>query len=112
MPTGTAAQVVMSLNGTWKYKVDANGVGMRHEYFSPGTDRSGWGDMKIPNNWYLTEVGDYDGTVWFATSFVAPDSMKGKRLYAPLRRRRLYRLCLAERRLPGKARGHVPALRV
>jgi beta-mannosidase len=60
--------------------VDANGVGMRHEYFSPGTDRSAWPTMKIPNNWYLTEVGDYDGTVWFATSFVAPESMKGKRL--------------------------------
>ena len=53
---------------------------MGQQWYAPTFDRSDWRTMKIPNNWYLTEVGDYDGTVWFQTSFTPPLSMRGKRL--------------------------------
>ena len=37
--------------------------------------------MDIPTNWYLTEVGDYFGVIWFKTSFKVPEEYAGKRLF-------------------------------
>jgi len=71
----------LCLNGTWKYVLDETDTGREKEYFAGKTDLSAWKDMAIPNNWYLTEVGDYFGTVWFQTSFRVPAHFAGKRLY-------------------------------
>jgi beta-mannosidase len=80
MARGTEARTTVDLSGVWRYKVDAENRGDAESYFSTGYDRSDWGEMKIPNNWYLTEVGDYFGVVWFQTSFSVPQEMQGKRL--------------------------------
>ncbi|NIR00064.1 MAG: hypothetical protein GTN78_07650, partial [Gemmatimonadales bacterium] len=35
--------------------------------------------MGIPANWYLTEVGDYHGVIWFAREFeIGPDMGEGE----------------------------------
>src|SRR5512132_2532670 len=80
MAKGTAARTTIDLGGTWKYKVDRDNVGLKQKWFAAGLDRSDWRDMTIPNNWYLTEVGDYDGTVWFKTAFTPSADLKGKHL--------------------------------
>ena len=80
MTRGTAARVTVDLSGVWKYKVDRDCVGMKEKWYAASLDRSDWKDMKIPNNWYLTEVGDYDGTVWFKTSFTLPNALRGKNI--------------------------------
>jgi len=77
----TQSRVTLDLSGSWQYKVDARDVGREQAWYSSTTDRSGWSEMQIPNNWYLTEVGDYDGAVWFATSFTLPENMRGKRVF-------------------------------
>jgi len=74
-------RVTLDLGGMWSYKVDAKNVGMKEKWFASALDRADWKTMKIPNNWHLTEVGDYDGTVWFKTAFAAPAALKGKRLF-------------------------------
>ena len=80
MATLKQARVIKDLGGTWKYRVDAEGVGIARGYHLPDLDRSDWKEMTIPNNWYLTEVGDYFGAVWFKTTFTVPQEMKGKHL--------------------------------
>ena len=77
---GTAARTTIDLSGMWQYRLDRDGVGDSEKWFAAALDRSQWKGMKIPNNWYLTEVGDYDGTVWFKTAFTVPAKLKGKRL--------------------------------
>ena len=74
-------RVTMDLGGVWSYKVDATNAGLKEKWFASGLDRTDWKSMKIPNNWYLTEVGDFDGTVWFKTAFKTPSELKGKRLF-------------------------------
>ena len=81
MGTENQTRITIDLGGTWSYKLDREGVGTAQQWFAPALDRSDWKPMKIPNNWYLTEVGDYDGTVWFQTAFTPPADLKGKRLF-------------------------------
>lgn len=70
-----------SLNGTWKYIIDQQETGKDMGYFQPGLDTSEWKEMNLPTNWYLTEVGDYFGTLWFKRSFTVPAEMKDKKLF-------------------------------
>ena len=70
---------LLSLNGVWKYKLDEGDQGTRQSWYKG--DFGSWDDMTIPNNWHLTEVGDYHGTVWFKTSFKVPADYAKKRLY-------------------------------
>ncbi len=80
MSTHTEPRTLIDLSGVWNYKVDADNSGVAQRYFAADHTRSDWGQMQIPNNWYLTEVGDYFGAVWFQTSFQTPDHLRGKRL--------------------------------
>jgi sialate O-acetylesterase len=47
-------------------------------------DDSGWPLMKLPKLWEQTEVGDFDGVVWFRKNFEVPASLKGKDLILSL----------------------------
>lgn len=71
----------VDLNGVWKYDIDEKDAGTDRGYYKSGFDYSGWREMKIPANWYLTEVGDYFGTLWFQTSFTVPEDYAGKRIF-------------------------------
>ena len=33
--------------------------------------------MIIPNNWYLTEVGESFGAVWFRKEYIVPEGWNG-----------------------------------
>jgi hypothetical protein len=37
--------------------------------------------MRLPTNWYLTEVGDFFGTIWFRREFRVPAELRGQRLF-------------------------------
>ena len=76
-----APKDAFNLGGVWKYKLDEGDQGKRQSWYKSDVDFKSWGDMKIPNNWHLTEVGDYHGTVWFQTTFKVPKDYAGKRLY-------------------------------
>ena len=75
----------LNLGGIWKYKLDENNSVKASGGYPSSTDFSDWKDMKIPNNWYLTEVGDYFGTIWFKTSFTVSKKdagdFAGKKLF-------------------------------
>jgi beta-mannosidase len=71
----------LNLGGVWKYKLDEDNTGEKQGYTKAENDFSSWKDMKIPNNWYLTEVGDYFGTVWFQTNFKVPSDYNDKKLF-------------------------------
>jgi beta-mannosidase len=71
----------LSLDGDWRYCLDPEDRGASLGYADPTLDVSEWPTMRIPANWYLTEVGDYFGTVWFRREFSVPEDMRDERLY-------------------------------
>lgn len=81
MATGFPSRQTVDLSGTWLYKVDRNDEGMTQRWYATDHMRGAWKTMAIPNNWYLTEVGDYDGTVWFTRSFRAPTVGSDERVF-------------------------------
>lgn len=72
---------VMDLSGPWRYFIDKDEAGEAKRYFEKEYDHSDWKEISVPNNWYLTEIGDYFGVIWHKTEFDAPDSMSGRRNY-------------------------------
>lgn len=80
MEKETPVRIEMDLSGTWTYKLDPEEVGVDATWYDPAEDLSDWGQMEIPTNWYLTEVGDYFGVAWFAKRFEVPEELDGKHL--------------------------------
>jgi beta-mannosidase len=70
-----------SLNGAWNYCLDPDDSGRDKQYYGGKTAFDSWKTMNIPANWYLTEVGDYFGVIWFKTSFRCPAEFEGKGIY-------------------------------
>lgn len=68
-------RVVYDLDGEWKYLKDTDDVDVER-IISASFDRSNWKPIQVPSNWYLTEIGDYDGAVWFCRTFDV-DKKKG-----------------------------------
>jgi len=69
-----------SLNGLWKYRFEEDTPGESLGYHERDLDTSTWQDMRIPTNWYLTDVGDFFGTVWFRRTFEVPAELRGQQL--------------------------------
>ncbi len=74
------ARLTVDLGGEWRYCVDPDNAGEKLGFFAPDHDRSAWKTMGVPGNWYLTEVGDYDGVVWFQRDFEVPAAAAGRTL--------------------------------
>ncbi len=59
---------IFSLDGNWFYILDKqdqlNYNEVKRKYLTGET-----GNVKIPSNWYLTEIGDFFGSVWFIKEF-------------------------------------------
>jgi beta-mannosidase len=70
-----------SLDGVWQYKVEDAEPGESLGYPTRHLDTTSWRDMRLPVNWYLTEVGDFFGTIWFRHTFDVPAEMRGQRLF-------------------------------
>ncbi|MCL2863903.1 MAG: hypothetical protein FWE25_00025 [Lachnospiraceae bacterium] len=72
----------LDLNGTWKYKLDQNNIGVRQSYYLPSTSYETWKEIQVPHNWYLVEeIGDYFGTIWYERKFNVPAEFKGQRIF-------------------------------
>ncbi|HEY2965633.1 MAG TPA: glycoside hydrolase family 2 TIM barrel-domain containing protein [Actinomycetota bacterium] len=71
----------LSLDGVWKYRIEDDEPGEPLGYPNPDLDDSSWRDMELPTNWYLTEVGDFFGTIWFRRSFRVPPAFEGQRVF-------------------------------
>jgi len=70
----------LSLDGDWRYRLEGDEPGESLGYPDPGLDTSSWGTMRLPTNWYLTQVGDFFGTIWFRRTFEVPAELRGQRL--------------------------------
>ena len=81
MLINTSQKSVIDLSGIWNYKVEEDSTFKELNYFLPEVDRSDWSKMKIPNNWYLTELGDFFGAIWFEKEFELSDDFKSKNIF-------------------------------
>lgn len=71
----------ISLNGTWKYRIDQNDTGRRQSWYLGGDNSDAWKEITVPHNWFLVdEIGDYFGAVWYTRTIEIPEDMAGKRI--------------------------------
>ncbi len=73
------AHITFDLGGEWRYRLDEAEEGLERGFQTTNFDEGDWKSMRVPNNWYLTEVGDYDGVVWFGRTFTVPEEMRSRR---------------------------------
>jgi beta-mannosidase len=73
-------RTTIDLGGEWLYRLDKDEKGIAERFFQNSFRKDDWKAMRVPNNWYLTEVGDYDGTVWFRRSFAVPAGLAKRSL--------------------------------
>ncbi len=74
-------KLAVDLSGDWKYTIDESRTGEKKGYNSSEYDFSDWPTIKAPNNWYLTDIGDYFGVIWHHTEFSVPANYNGKQVF-------------------------------
>lgn len=61
-----------TLNGTWAFKTDPDGVGEEKAWFAEGLSLATWDSMPVPGNWDLRNAyASYAGKAWYRTTFSA-----------------------------------------
>jgi hypothetical protein len=70
-----------SLDGAWRYMLEGEEPGEPLGYTRRDHDDGAWREMELPTNWYLTEVGDVFGTIWFRKAFRVPEALRARRLF-------------------------------
>ena len=74
----------IDLSGTWKYRYETektDGISTEDFYAGERNAEDGWKEIAVPNNWYLTEIGDYFGTIWFQCEFETPEFTKEEHVW-------------------------------
>jgi len=73
------SQEIISLNGTWQFKVDLYDQGLSENWEATNYPTADWDEMKVPGNWDLkNEYADFFGTAWYRKDFEAPTNWRGK----------------------------------
>ena len=71
----------IDLGGIWEYKKEETDKGIEAFRLTDLNDADGWSSIQVPNNWYLTEIGDYFGTIWFRREFDTPEVGRDERIW-------------------------------
>jgi beta-mannosidase len=69
------------LDGAWLFAIEGDDPGESLGWHERDVDTSSWREMQLPTNWYLTEVGDHFGTLWFRRGFTVPHELRDQRLF-------------------------------
>ena len=70
-----------SLDGSWAYEIELDEPGESLGWHGRDFDTSSWREMQLPTNWYLTDVGDHFGTLWFRRTFRISPELRDQRLF-------------------------------
>ena len=62
----------------WEKNYYLKGEGIEQKWYLPETDISHWKTMEIPNWWEDKGLEDFDGAVWFRTTFDLPKDFNGQ----------------------------------
>ncbi|BDD06276.1 sialate O-acetylesterase [Aureibacter tunicatorum] len=68
----------------WDDKHYLKGEGLNEKWYSPIHDFSEWKPINLPAYWENAGLEDYDGAVWFKTSFDIPEGFEGDTLLLDL----------------------------
>jgi cyclomaltodextrinase len=71
----------MSLNGTWRFKVDSLNKGISEGWFQKGINRSDWQPIEVPGYWDRYNLAEYDGPGWYTTTLNIEDSSKNSVIF-------------------------------
>ncbi len=92
----------------WDSQYYLKGKGMDEKWYLPDTDFSDWKPIKFPNYWEDANVGldNYDGAVWFKTSFDLPDNFKDSTFHIFLSYVKDYNIAWVNGHQIGETYGH------
>ncbi len=63
----------LSLDGVWRFAVDADDVGEDEGWAEPSFDDSHWTTVTVPHTWgVMAEYADYEGLAWYRRRFTVP----------------------------------------
>ncbi|MBC9797939.1 sialate O-acetylesterase [Sinomicrobium weinanense] len=87
--TGSFAEVKKAFEKSkdkWYEQYYYTGKGIEEQWFLPETDTATWDSIKVAGNTWESEkdLRDFDGAVWFRTSFDLPEGFKGDSLHLQL----------------------------
>lgn len=71
----------IDLGGLWEYQKEKSQRTIEEFMTNELLQKEEWKPIQVPNNWYLTEIGDYFGTIWFRTYFDSPDCQCGEHIW-------------------------------
>jgi beta-galactosidase len=71
----------MSLNGTWRFKVDSLDRGVSEGWFQKGINRSDWQAIEVPGYWDRYNLATYDGPGWYTTTLRIDESSKNSVIF-------------------------------
>lgn len=75
----TYSSVILSLDGSWKFKTDPNQDGESKKWFEQEANTCGWDSVPVPGGWDLrNEYAEYTEKSWYRKCFTIPRSWKGK----------------------------------
>ena len=69
-------EFAMSLNGSWRFKVDSLNKGVSEEWFRKEVNRSDWSSIEVPDYWDRYNLAGYDGAGWYARTMTLEDTVK------------------------------------
>jgi sialate O-acetylesterase len=78
------AETVKQLNdydkrlAQWRTKMKDFGPGTKGKWFESELDQAAWKTIKMPKRFEATEIGNFDGMVWFRKTIELGDDMAGK----------------------------------
>ncbi|HOW19885.1 MAG TPA: hypothetical protein PLC79_12695, partial [Phycisphaerae bacterium] len=91
LPAGAAeaaaGRAVLSLDGTWQFRLDPDGAGREAKWFSAD---AAFGDtIQVPGAWQAQGYGaesdklrhSYDGKAWYRREVAIPDDWAGRRVW-------------------------------
>lgn len=77
-----SARKIELVNATWKFKPDADNVGVEQSWQQPTTEiDDSWSTIKIGQSWESQGYSTLDGWAWYRTRVDVPDEWRGQKVY-------------------------------
>ncbi|MFC1558436.1 glycoside hydrolase family 2 protein [candidate division KSB1 bacterium] len=69
------------LEDGWRFQIDIRNIGEKEAWFSEDFNRSGWGEVTVPQAWdcYETALWGYEGIGWYSVTINPEDFTAGTR---------------------------------
>jgi len=73
------ANLILPLDGNWRFKLDPEDTGVAENWFAPALDDSSWDEIPVGSAWEASGYA-YDGWAWYRRSVGIPADWEGAKV--------------------------------